>query len=233
MQHAQPKYTCAVSRNLRDSSSAFFFFAGRSWRSRRRPAVRPCSSSAVCNKAASAGSSYKTGTRSCRSCFRLNIFWREHRYLPASIQACGHHQMVQRLNFIIAFLCPVLLTLLMKACSWILISSCCNYHHDAWHDRSFFFFHFFHFFKVWLSVYLRLFWCVFWTFNLWEWLSGFFSCFQPRSWKRSICVGVHVDAAKVWILQCDATSSLLHRHNFVVVTFLRIIIIIIISYYIQ
>ena len=29
--------------------------------------------------------------------------------------------MVQRLNFIIAFLCPVLLTLLMKACSW--------YHH--------------------------------------------------------------------------------------------------------
>ena len=89
-----------------------------------------------------------------------------------------------------------------------LISSCCNYHnYDAWHDCVFFF----NIFYVFLACQWSWdCWCVFWTFNLWELLSVFFSCFQPRrrSSKRSVCVGVHVDAAKVWILQCGATSSL-------------------------
>ena len=75
-------------------------------------------------------------------------FWWEHRYLPASIQACGHHQMVQRLNFIIAFLCPVLLTLLMKACSW--------YHHAViiiiMLGTIVFFFFFFNIFYVFISL---------------------------------------------------------------------------------
>ena len=84
-------------------------------------------------------------------------FWWEHRYLPASIQACGHHQMVQRLNFFIAFLCPVLLTLLMKACSW--------YHHAVIIIIMmlgmivfflFFFFNIFYVFLVWLSVKLTV-----------------------------------------------------------------------------
>ena len=69
--------------------------------------------------------------------------------------------MVQRLNFFIAFLCPVLLTLLMKACSW--------YHHAVIiiimmlgmivFFLFLFFFYIFYVFLVWLSVKLRLLMC--------------------------------------------------------------------------